>query len=174
MARAIFGFSHYFRVPTHVPGWTVEAMCRLSPSVVRGPARDFLHTGLWAANPVVLAAVERREGGAKDGYMPLTTRAITSRPPPIPRSTAVSTIAIARRSVLRALSDIGGASDPAFSWFRCGSATAHQADPHHCLSRDRRRRSLPRPGRESRPPPQSSRRWLRPRSIPRPDPRHSR
>jgi hypothetical protein len=24
---------------------------------------------LWAANPVVLAAVERREG-AKDGYMP--------------------------------------------------------------------------------------------------------
>src|SRR3989304_8897396 len=51
--------------------------------------------------------------GAKDGYMPLTTRAITSRPPPIPRSTAVSTIAIARRSVLRALSDIGGASYPA-------------------------------------------------------------
>jgi hypothetical protein len=41
------------------------------------------------------------------------TRATTSKPPPIPIDTAVSTIANARRSVFRALSDIGGASDPA-------------------------------------------------------------
>lgn len=45
--------------------------------------------------------------------MPVTTRAITRRPPPVPRSAVVNTIAIAKRSVFRALSDTGGASDPA-------------------------------------------------------------
>jgi len=58
MARAIFGFSHYFRVPTHVSGWTVDAMCPLSPI---SSTRPVTSQGVVGGQPVVLAAVERRE-----------------------------------------------------------------------------------------------------------------